>query len=478
MIHETKTNEVVTDRDIHPLIQARFGGGIPLIDAKDWLDGIHQVMEGGHSQAAEYPLSDVLAVAALAGSGLEKELAAMALKLHLPFRSFEKPDVEEVGKWVVEMAMARAREASVEAAEARRSASVLRQDLDQQQQAFHALERAVQDFGMPQFTMALEMPLSVERLVLCGEDCPQENLKVPVDAVGHLHQRLPVSARRIAAVELHVELVADRAMEGQLEVSVTDLAGNILTTPVAISLSELTSGWNRMIFPEVIDCTDRDATLHLSVTGSGAVALSLSHGIPFERFHPSRQDATTAGDSPLAVKVWRGLVGVRPQLPPLSSSEGGLIRLRSGDMPKAKLHSADLGDVDSDLVQYWVKEDGFLVHPPTSGMTVAIIEKLEFQNLNSVTAIVNNAHRDGPSLSFAIGIVVRTGNHSRIHVPDVLGSWLTLPPLGWGEVHTLLPEPTSGKFDLVLVTMVAKGHDNRMAWGLFRGFLFNTENLA
>lgn len=331
---------------------------------------------------------------------------------------------------------------------------------------------------MPQFTLALDMPLTVERLVLCGKDCSPEALKVPVDAVGHLRQRLPVSARRIAAVELHVELLANLSMDGQLEVSISDLAGNILTTPVSIGLSELTPGWNRIVFHEVIDCTDRDATLCLSLGGSGAVALSLTHGMPFERFHPIREDATPTGDSPMAVKVWRGLVGVRPQLPPLKSSEGNLIRRRSGEMPEAQLHSTDHGDLAFDMVQYWAKEDGFLVHPPASGMTVGMIEKLEFQNLNSVTAIVNNAHRDGPIISFAIGIVVRKGNHSRVHVPDALGSWLTLPPLGWGEVHALLPESTSGKFDLVLVTMVATGNDNRMAWGLFRGFIFNTENLA
>ncbi|MFM2199377.1 MAG: hypothetical protein RLZZ505_2809 [Verrucomicrobiota bacterium] len=478
MIHETKANVVVADGDIHPLIEARFGGRIPLIDAKDWLAGIRQTVEGEHSQASEHMVSHVLAVAAVEGSGMEKDLEAMALQLHLPFHSFKQPAEEEIVKWVVEVALSHAQEASVDAAQARVSAAILRQDLDRQQQAFHALERAVKDFGMPQFTLALDSPLTPERLVLSGYDCLTENLKVSVDAVGHLQQRLPVSARRIAAVEFHVDMLADPGTDGFLEVSIRDLAANILTTPISIDVSELSSGWNRINFNEVIDCTDRDATLHLSLTGNAAVGLTLSPCMPAERFHPSMQDGVPIGDSPLAMKVWRGLIGVRPQLPPVKKSEGNLIRLRAGEMPKAQLlKPANNGDMAFDLVQYWVNEDGFLVHPPASGMSVALIEKLEFDNLNSVTAIVNNGHRDGPPLLFAIGIAVRLGNQSLIQIPDMLGPWLTLPPLGWGEVHAVLPESTSGKFDLVLVTMVAKGHENRNSWGLFRGFIFNTENL-
>ncbi len=472
MINETKVNVVVADNDIHPLIDARFGDGISLIDAKNWLAGIHQVTSGGHLKASDYPIYDVLAVAALEGSILEKELQDMAIKLHLPFRSFELPVEVEVGNWVVEVAMSRVREASVDAAESRRAAAILRQDLDRQHQAFHALEEAIQDFGMPQFTLALDLPLTVECMVFCGENCSPEALKVLVDAVGHLHQRLPVSARRISAIEFHIERLADVHLDSHLELSIRDLRGNILTTPVSICLSDLTTGWNRINLPEAIDCTDRDAILYLLFIGSGALALSLTHSIPIERFHPSRQDATPIGDSPLALKVWRGLIGVRPQISPLKVNRDGFIRSRSGELPMARLYSTDGDPMGFDIIQYWPKEDAFLVHPPSNGMTVAIIEGLELKNLISASAIVNNGHRESPAISFALGIVA---SGQFFHIPDVLGSWLTLPPLGWGEVHVALPESRSGKFDLVIATMVGRDQGNHMAWGLFRGFLLNAE---
>ena len=472
MIHETKANAVVADRAIHPLILARFGDGVPLIDAESWLAGIQQMEVGGHSHISDFPMSDVLAVAVEAGSEMENELQTMALKLHLPFRAFERPADDDVGTWVVEVALSRAQEAFVDAAEARVAAASLRQDLDRQQQAFQALENAVHDFGMPQFTLALDLPITANRLVLSGEVCPPESLPSRIDAVGHLVQRLPMSARRIASVELHCELLAECSLDGKLEASISDLAGNALTKSAGVNLAEISPGWNRFDFAEGIDCTDRDAVLHLSLTGSGAVALSLAPSMPIERFHPSAQDTTPLVDSPLAAKVWRGLSGVRTQPPHVTMSEGALIRHRSGEMPRARLYSIDGDPLGFDTVQYWAKEDGFLVHPPACGMTVGIIEGLDLQNFMSATAIVNNGHRDGPTLSFSLGIVP---SGQFFHVPDVLGPWLTLPPLGWGEVHAALAEPASGQFDLIIATLISEGQRNNMAWGLFRGFLLNAD---
>ncbi len=472
MIYETKANAVVADRAIHHLIQARLGDGVPLIDAGSWMARIQQMLLGGHSHISDYPMSEVLAVAVEAGSEMEKELRSMALKLHLPFRAFDRPKEDDVGKWVVEVALSRAHEAFVDAAEARVAAASLREDFDRQQQAFQALENAVHDFGMPQFTLALDLPLTADRLVLSGGECPRESLPTPIDAAGHLIQRLPISARRIASVELHCELLAACSLDGKLEASISDLAGCVLAKSVGVNLSEISPGWNCFDFAEGIDCTDRDAVLHLSLSGTGAVALSLAPPTPIKRFHPSAKDAPPLVDSPLAAKVWRGLSGVRTQLPYVKMTEGSLIRRRCGEMPSARLYSIDGDPLGFDAVQYWAKEDGFLVHPPACGMTVGIIEGLDLRNFLSATAIVNNAHRDGSTLSFSLGIVP-PGRF--FHVPDVLGPWLTLPPLGWGEVHAALPEPASGQFDLVIATMVTKEQGNQKAWGLFRGFLLNAD---
>lgn len=473
MTPEILANAVVADGPIRKSIQAQFGDAILLIDAESWLNGMNRLKNTGHVQVSDLPSTDVLAVAVLTKSKIGEELKSLASELHLPYRSFDHADEVNIRKWIVDVAFRRASDAWVDAGESRRAAAILRQDLDRQQQSFQALEVAVQDFGMPQFTLALDLPLAMGRLILAGNECTAESLMADNGTSGELIQRLPISARRIASVELYCERLLDYPDDGKLTVRIADLAGTLLASSEAIDISELAQGWNRFNFPMGIDCTDRDAVLKLSLSGTGAIRLSLGPFLPIERFHPTRLDSTAIYDAPLAMKIWRGFAGVRTPTPLVKIFEGGLVRRRSGEVPKARLHFTDDQKMAFEPVQYWMNEDGFLVHPPAAGVTVAIIENIELENIAAASAIVNNGHRDSPPISFAIGIVE---SGSFFHLPDILGSWLTLPPMGWGEVHAALPESASGRFDLVLATMVATGKGNNKAWGLFRGFMFNTHS--
>lgn len=473
MTPEIPANAIVADRQIQKLIQGQFGDSIPLIDAESWLSEINQMKHKGNSNVPEILLADVLAVAAFTNGDIPEKLQSLATELHLPFRSFSSKDEASVGSWIVETAFRRTRDAWIDAGQSRKAAAILRQDLEVQQAAFHSLEAAALNFGMPQFTLALDLPLTMGGCInLTGDGCTEEVSTTDKEARGHLTQVLPMSARSIASIELYCEQAPNFPLEGELTVGIYDLAGMLLGATEALDISMLTQGWNRFNLAEGVECTDRDAVLKLSLSGAGAIRVSLGPCVPINRLHPRRIDSTTIGDAPLAIRVWRGFAGVRTPAPLVRVSEGSWVRHHASDLPRPRLHSIEDSKMTFDPVQFWAKEDGFLVHPPSAGMTVAVVENIHVENIASVTAIVNNGHRNGPPISFALG-VIPSGEF--FHTPDVLGSWLTLPPLGWGEVHAVLQEPASGYFDLVIATMCPKGHENRNAWGLFRGFMLNTK---
>ena len=308
-------------------------------------------------------------------------------------------------------------------------------------------------------------------LILAGEEFSLAPESPQPVVVATLFQRMPLSARRITSVDLHCECVSHYSEAASLTVSVIDLAGNHLESSDPLPLSDLSWGWNHFNLSRGINCSDRDAALKLSLQGMGALRFRLGPCVPIDRFHPQSGRSETVADAPLAMKVWRGFGGVRTPAAQAKISQRNRTQRGAGEMPRPRLHATDDPLMGFEPVQYWPKEDGFLVHPPKSGMTVGIIEGLEIKNLTSVTAIVNNNHREAPVLSFAVGFVP---SGRLFHVPDALGSWLQLPPLAWGEVHVPIPEPFTGKFDLLVASLVAEGQGNHMAWALFREFILHT----
>jgi len=466
-----KKQTIVAEETTHSWIKSELGDSVHVVDAKSWLADIRRLKTTGHVGISEYLTSDILAIVGIRDSPLIRELEAQSEEFHLPFRCFDKEARRNLIQWIVQTAMDQASSAWAYAAESHHKAAMLRQDLDIQQRSFQALEAAVHESGIPQFSLALDIPLASGALILAGEECLLAPDSPHPVVVATLFQRMPLSARRIASVDLNCERLTDYSETGSLTISVIDLAGNHLESTAPIPLSDLSCGWNHFNLARGINCSDRDAVLKLSLLGAGALRFRLGPCVPIDRFHPQSGGSEAISDAPLAMKVWRGFAGVRTPASHLKISQGGIVRREASEMPKARLHATDDPSMGFEPVQYWPKEDGFLVHPPKIGMTVGIIEGLDIKNLTSVTAIVNNNHREAPTVSFAVGFVP---SGCFFHVPDVLGTWLQLPPLGWGEVHVPLPQPYTGKFDLLVASLVAEGQGNHMAWALFRAFILHT----
>lgn len=334
--------------------------------------------------------------------------------------------------------------------------ALLREEFANIQNKFVELENFHHDIGAARFSLALNVP-ETTGLVEIGSPRRQ------------LTQRLPISARGIVAVDALCRTVHGEG-NGRIVVDVEDLSGRILAT-TSRQIATLVDGWNRFTFPSGVDSDDRDGVLRVrfdDASPDAVAAFSLGPPTPVKRLHPT-VGPLPAAEAPLALRVWRGLPDVRP---PSNDGDRSRRHVRPGDLPRPRtLFCAD-ESMGYDPVQYWPKEDGFLVHPPAAGVTLGIIEKLPVSGLSGLTAIVHNAHAEGPILRIGM-VVTPTGLGAGVDVTRAM-TWTMLPPLGWGEVHVMLETPLTGEIDIVLASLVAGGDSNHMAWALFRGFRFCT----
>jgi hypothetical protein len=338
----------------------------------------------------------------------------------------------------------------------RSESASLREELSHVQNKFVELESFHHDIGAARFSLALDIPGTTSVLELSSQ-------------TRQLAQRLPISARGLVAVDILCRKEWSKG-DGRVVVDVEDLSERVLAT-TSRRTGALVDGWNRFALSAGVDCDDRDAALRLRLDDASpdaVVALSLGSPTPVRRLRPTVGPLPVA-DASLALRVWRGIPNVRP---PSDADDLGRRHVRPGDLPRPRtLFCAD-DDMGYDPVQYWPKEDGFLVHPPTKGLTVGIVEKLPASKLSGLTAVVHNAHVEGPVLRMGMA-VAPAGLGAGIDVARAM-TWTALPPLGWGEVHVMLDAPLTGDIDIVLASLVAGGESNHMAWALFRGFRFCT----
>jgi hypothetical protein len=448
----------ICDKELQRHVDRAFGA-CKLIDIADWFNQVETMERGVKGTTQDIHFWHPLGIAIFHSNIDAERLHRLAADLHIPCRLFAEDMSDELNAWIVSLLLDDVRVARIDAELARKNAAILRREFEMQQQAFFELENAVNEFGMPLIRIAMEWP--VGRGTFCLSSAP--------DGEATLQQQLPVSARGLAHVDIHVDSIHVQSEDCRVEVQITDLSGNPLTSSMPIDIATIKRGWNRIPMLEPANCADKDAMLAITMRGAGTVDLALAPVIPLSNFRLKLGNKEVA-DAPIALKIWRGFPGLKAEPPNRGDLVIDSVRISPDQIGSARTYFCDQPNIGFDPVQYWQKEDGFLVHPPGKGMTVAIIEGLDLQSFNAVTAIVNNNHREASPLSFAIGLVP---SGQDFHMSDVFGTWLTLPSTAWGEVHALKIEAHKEKYDLLMACMVASGDSSHMAWGLFRGFLLH-----
>lgn len=459
---------LVVDAAFVPEIRRYFGASLEIINADEWVRAMDCVEKSEMNPESER-LTTIPVIAAM-GRDCHPDCGLLGSRcdsFRIPFAIFTEGECSQAFEWVIGIVLKKAEADRVAAAGARRSASILRQELDSQRRAFEDLADAASSGLIPIRTLVLDWGSSYETLgtrdALSGT------------GRGSIVQPLPISPRAISAIDLHVMNIGScSGRDTSISLELRDLTGRILSESLPTDIAEIFPGWIRFPFSNSADCMHQAALLFVHLDGGRAIEFSLSFPQSVGEYRPVATDGAVLAESGLALKVWRGYVGATPR-GFIGKKDGKSVRLKyPSQFQRAELYHNYGERMNFKAVDFWKKKDAFLVHPPKSGMMIAIVRSIPLSGVVAITLLVNNNHRKGPVISFAIGIVPKG------EAPDSgkdLGRWLSLPPLEWGEVHTSFSEPLNGEFDLVLASMVASGEGNEKAWALFRGFVFHSEEI-
>ncbi len=461
---------LVVDPAFVPEIRRHFGAHLEVIDAGDWMRAMDNLED-----CEGYPQADQLAtipIVAGVASEANPEIGSFESRCSssgVPFSSFFEDESSRAIEWLVGIVLSKSESDRIDAAGARRSAAILREELDSQRRAFEELATAASSSLIPIRTLALDWGNTFRTF-------SNRNVIPETKKVRTLIQRLPVSGRAISAIDLHItDVGTSQGRDASVVLELRDLNGKLLAGPVGTGLAEISPGWHRFLIAAFVESMDPE--IRLLIHRESGCEIEFSLGVPqaTEDFRLATPDGTVLSESSLAVRVWRGQVGV-VAAGKTGSMAGKETRTKlPSQLPGIELHSNDGGPMNFKSVDFWGKKDAFLVHPPESGMTVAVVRSISLSGVTAITSLVNSNHRKGPVISFAMGIV-RKGES--LHPRESLGQWLSLPPLEWGEVHLRFDRPVGGEFDLVLASMVAGGKGNGKAWALFRGFVFHSEEIS
>ncbi len=189
-----------------------------------------------------------------------------------------------------------------DAGRSRAAAAALRKDFMQLQDSFLAVEGFLHGALAPKFTLARQWEFSGQTIDL--------------GAGQSVTQALPVSSAALVAVDLWM-------VSGAAQVTLLRPDGSAYIAPVNIS----GAGWQRLQFPAISGSAD---DVSLRVEAVGGCIIGISNPSPLPEF----------GEKPLALRLWKGLSGVR--LPEIQVSGGGEKRgfVMPADLPKPEILSS------------------------------------------------------------------------------------------------------------------------------------------
>lgn len=398
------------------------------------------------------------ALAIVAATGREAEARSYADALGLP-------DIAVLPAADAAIALPRALAtrlavAERDAGQARRAAAVLRRETEAVNRRLHAIERFMYSLGGPRLSQALQWP-------------PAEQI-INAEAEGTvLTQRLPIDSPGITGVDLWLP-DADEVSARALGVAIED--SEAVRHPLTLDEVSLgrDDGWLRFGSDEPLSGDRQDCRLIVEHIPHG-LGVGLGPAVPDPLFAVQGGPET---ERVLALRVWRAIAGSTLNAIGAGTAIGrgraeGTVakRVMPADLPRPLLLASPKAAVDHISTAFWQQEDAILVHPSSRGPVCAMLQRVPLANLSRLSAVVHAPRRDGPPLSFALG-VAPSGGISEEDWDEFIGPWVTLPPGGWGEVQASLRRaPLPGRLcDIVLATAVSGGASNENAWALFRAF--------
>ena len=289
-----------------------------------------------------------------------------------------------------------------------------------------------------------------------------------------LRQPLPVSARGVISIDLHL---AESAPENTLHLALERPSGGaIAETSLAVTGQH---DWVRLTLPTPVGGPPQDA---VAVIRAEPAPLRLSLG-PELRF----ADLCAVGpdgalNAPLALKVYQTTSrmspppllapgeplpadGVQRLILPRDLGAPALLPFAEGLVPRPLRAYPDGPEVAIDETR-----DAIRLRPSARRAVVARLPGLRAVALRQVRGIVQIGRHDTFEIRFAIAAVPAGSVGSVQAAMPLLGDWQALMPGAWGEVWCEPDAPLSGEVDLLLAVAMPNGPFNTHAEALFRGF--------
>jgi len=282
-------------------------------------------------------------------------LAAFLAQERVPVISLESPSSSQVGRAVFEQALIAVNENRAAAAALRVESGELRRDFMQLQQSFAITEDFLNTVFAPQFTCVRAWEFAGETL-----------------RAGRCRQRLPIGSPGLVAVDIWV-MGAGRVRLRFVRETGADYGPEF-------EMNSTGEGWLRAMLPVPLSGLAEDVTVEIE----SDVALGLSLPTPV-----SYLDASSA-HAPLALRVWKGLPGVR--LPEMQPAKQRFI-IPASAMPEP--------EVSGGVAKRLRGRDAFSFHPGHDGKMDFSFKGIEVPSAANIAVYTQNFGPETVTLSLA-----------------------------------------------------------------------------
>ncbi|MCF6273617.1 MAG: hypothetical protein L3J37_10600 [Rhodobacteraceae bacterium] len=260
------------------------------------------------------------------------------------FFANEAPTELELLRWICDQAVIRLEAGGRASSDLRAEAAALRRDYMQLQQNFGATEDFLYAGFAPQF--------------VCSREWAYASGSVQAGAV---RQRLPVGSSGLVAVDIWA------MAKGQGQLRFTRFTGEEFAPPVPFFATG--EGWVRVKLDRPLSGLSEDVLLEIDTD----IPLGLSLPTPLVQFQAAGAAA------PLALRVWKGLPGIR--MPEMMPSKHRHI-LPASDMPDP--------EVKGGVVKRLRGRDAFSLHPGFESRMEVVFRDIDVPMAANIAAYVQN----------------------------------------------------------------------------------------
>lgn len=352
---------------------------------------------------------------------------------------------------------------------------VLRAIHEETQNAFANLEELVAHRGMVPADMAF-----------VNECTPNTTTQTALDEEFFVDQVLPISTHGLIGVELHF-IARDSRACGALNVTISAIEDSKVLATFDVLYESIRTGWHLMELDRGVAGPPRGVQVRIawnSIAGKPP-ALSLGALQIIDELCATSSDCPNLGRA-LAMRVWRGLPGVRPPSvsPRVARASNGAPRTIFGLPPSSAVATEEISPPapGAEIQHVQVLEDGNViqVHPRFGTASVARVPCACPINVRHVSATIRTNHPKAGKVEYAMAVVPKdTKNAAAIfdRGPDASirwSGWICIEPGRDSQVHVFLDERTTVEHDLLLATRTPPDVATDFAWAQWSTFVFRS----